>query len=157
MVQHLLPDKAIDLVNEAASALHLAQESEPDELEALGREIMMLKIEREWLCAQSDAFSTEHHAAVEAVLTAKRTQTKECTIVLQAERVCLDRLKETKEHLEDAKCELEIMQQQGNFEHVSRLHYAMIPEQGNEPSAYLLRKRSSEQPSASPHGRPPTP
>ena len=91
MVQHLLPDKAIDLVNEAASALHLAQESEPDELEALGREIMMLKIEREWLCAQSDAFSTEHHAAVEAVLTAKRTQTKECTIVLQAECVCLDR------------------------------------------------------------------
>ena len=123
-----LPDKAIDLVDEAASALRLAQESKPDELEALDREIMTLEIERESLRAESDVFSVERRTQVEAKLKEKRAQADDLTRVWQAERARLERIKDTKERLEDAKRELEIAQRQGQFERASRLMYSTIPE-----------------------------
>ena len=78
-----LPDKAIDLVDEAASALRLAQESKPDELEALDREIMTLEIERESLKNESDVFSVERREKVEADLKEKRRQASELTEIWQ--------------------------------------------------------------------------
>jgi hypothetical protein len=67
-----LPDKAIDLVDEAASALRLAQESKPDESESLEREIMTLQIELESLKNESDTFSVERKNKVEQELNEKR-------------------------------------------------------------------------------------
>lgn len=67
-----LPDKAIDLVDEAASALRLAQESKPDELEALDRDIMTLQIELESLKNETDIFSVERRKKVEADLSEKK-------------------------------------------------------------------------------------
>jgi ATP-dependent Clp protease ATP-binding subunit ClpB len=69
-----LPDKAIDLVDEAASSLRLAQESKPDELEALDRAIMTLQIELESLKKESDTFSVERRSAVEAEIKDKRKE-----------------------------------------------------------------------------------
>jgi ATP-dependent Clp protease ATP-binding subunit ClpB len=69
-----LPDKAIDLVDEAASSLRLAQESKPDELEALDRAIMTLQIELESLKKESDTFSVERRSAVEAEIKGKRKE-----------------------------------------------------------------------------------
>lgn len=79
-----LPDKAIDLVDEAASALRLAQESKPDDLEALDREIMTLQIELESLKNESDVFSVERREKVEAQLKDKREQASELTTIWQA-------------------------------------------------------------------------
>lgn len=79
-----LPDKAIDLVDEAASALRLAQESKPDELEKLDREIMTLQIELESLKNESDVFSEERRTKVEADLNEKRKQASELTGIWQA-------------------------------------------------------------------------
>ncbi|KAI0711738.1 P-loop containing nucleoside triphosphate hydrolase protein [Earliella scabrosa] len=123
-----LPDKAIDLIDEAALALRLAQESKPDELKALDREIMMLEIERESLKNETDIFSVERRQKVKATLKEKQEQRKQLTQVWQAERAQLDKIKDLKEQLEDAKHELKIAQRQGQYERVLRLRFATIPE-----------------------------
>ncbi|KAJ7597632.1 P-loop containing nucleoside triphosphate hydrolase protein [Mycena floridula] len=126
--ERFLPDKAIDLVDEAASSLRLAQESRPDELEALDREIVTLQIELESLKKESDVFSVERRSKVEADLAAKREQAKQLTSVWQAERTRLERIKDVKKRLEDAKYQLDNAQRQGQFELASRLRFSTIPE-----------------------------
>ena len=123
-----LPDKAIDLVDEAASALRLAQESKPDELERLERAVVTLEIERESLRHETDVFSRERRDAVEAELKAKREEAGRLTEVWQGERARLEGIKAVKERLEEAKRELEIAQRQGQYERASRLRFATIPE-----------------------------
>ncbi|KAL5476576.1 HSP78_2 [Sanghuangporus weigelae] len=120
-----LPDKAIDLIDEAASALRLAQESRPDELESLERAIVTLQIELESLKNESDVFSVERRAAVEAALAEKRTQAQGLRGVWEQERA---RIKNAKRELEQAKYELEVAQREGQYERASRLRYATIPE-----------------------------
>ena len=78
-----LPDKAIDLVDEAASALRLAQESKPDELEALDREIVTLQIELESLKNEIDVFSIERRSKLENDLRLRREQAQEMTAIWQ--------------------------------------------------------------------------
>ena len=123
-----LPDKAIDLVDEAASSLRLAQESRPDELEALERAIVTLQIELESLKNESDVFSVERRAAVEAALEEKRRQAGELREVWEQERARIARIKNAKRELEQAKYELEVAQREGQYEKASRLRYATIPE-----------------------------
>ncbi|KAJ7905906.1 P-loop containing nucleoside triphosphate hydrolase protein [Mycena leptocephala] len=123
-----LPDKAIDLVDEAASALRLAQESKPDELEALDRAIVTLQIELESLKKESDTFSVERRVAVEADIKTKREQASEMLMIWQTERARLSRTKELKQQLEDAKHQLEVAQRQGDFEKASRLRFSTIPD-----------------------------
>lgn len=79
-----LPDKAIDLVDEAASSLRLAQESKPDELEALNREIVTLQIELESLKNESDVFSVERREKLEQDLTSKKEEADKLTSLWQA-------------------------------------------------------------------------
>lgn len=79
-----LPDKAIDLVDEAASSLRLAQESKPDELEALNREIVTLQIELESLKKETDIFSVERRSKVEADLRTKTDEADQLTSLWQA-------------------------------------------------------------------------
>ena len=78
-----LPDKSIDLVDEAASALRLAQESKPDELDALDREIVTLQIELESLKNEVDVFSVERRTKLENDLRLKREQAQELTAIWQ--------------------------------------------------------------------------
>ena len=79
-----MPDKAIDLVDEAASALRLAQESKPDALEALERDIMTLQIELESLKKETDVFSVERRRKVEGDLTFKKEEASILTREWQA-------------------------------------------------------------------------
>ena len=79
-----LPDKAIDLVDEAASSLRLAQESKPDELEALNREIVTLQIELESLKNESDVFSVERREKLERDLALKKQEAEQLTSIWQA-------------------------------------------------------------------------
>lgn len=123
-----LPDKAIDLVDEAASALRLAQESKPDELEKIEREIVTLEIERESLRNETDVFSVERRTKVEETLKQKQTEASRLTEIWQAERGRLERIKDIKASLEQAKHDLEVAQRQGHYERASRLRFATIPE-----------------------------
>ncbi|KAG8936857.1 chaperone ATPase hsp78 [Tulasnella sp. 418] len=123
-----LPDKAIDLVDEAASALRLAQESKPDELEALDREIVTLQIELESLRKETDIFSVERREKVERDLEAKREEANRLNSIWQAERSRLHAIKETKQKLEEAKHALEVAQREGDYEKASRLRFQTIPD-----------------------------
>ncbi|KAI3607949.1 heat shock protein mitochondrial precursor [Moniliophthora roreri] len=123
-----LPDKAIDLVDEAASALRLAQESKPDELEQLDREVMSLQIELESLRNETDVMSVERRQKVEDTLSRKKEEAKRLTEIWQSERTRLDRIKDIKERLEEAKHQLEVAQRQGQYELASRLRFSTIPD-----------------------------
>jgi ATP-dependent Clp protease ATP-binding subunit ClpB len=78
-----LPDKAIDLVDEAASALRLAQESKPDELEALDRDVVRMEIELESLKAETDVFSFERRGKIEKDLKERKEKAEELTAIWQ--------------------------------------------------------------------------
>ncbi|EKM50823.1 uncharacterized protein PHACADRAFT_264334 [Phanerochaete carnosa HHB-10118-sp] len=123
-----LPDKAIDLVDEAASALRLAQESKPDELEALDRDVVTLQIELESLKNETDVFSVERRNKVEDTLAKKRAAAARLEEAWNAERARLQRTKEVKVRLEQAKHNLEVAQRQGRYERASQLRFATIPE-----------------------------
>ncbi|KAF7770866.1 hypothetical protein Agabi119p4_6840 [Agaricus bisporus var. burnettii] len=123
-----LPDKAIDLVDEAASALRLAQESKPDALEHLERNVVEMEIELESLKKETDVFSVERRDKLEEDLKKKKRDVEELTTVWQAERSRLEHVKEVKKKLEEAKYQLEVSQRQGQYELASKLRYATIPE-----------------------------
>ncbi|KZV60384.1 P-loop containing nucleoside triphosphate hydrolase protein [Peniophora sp. CONT] len=123
-----LPDKAIDLVDEAASSLRLAQESKPDELERLERQIMTLQIELESLKNETDVFSLERKQSVDKELEEKRKEADRLTKLWQEERARLERAKNLKKTLEDTRYQLEKAQREGNYELASRLRFSTIPE-----------------------------
>ncbi|RPA91225.1 P-loop containing nucleoside triphosphate hydrolase protein [Choiromyces venosus 120613-1] len=123
-----LPDKAIDLVDEAASALRLQQESRPDEIQELDRAILTLRIELESLRKEEDVASKERKEKLEAVLKEKQAKVEELTKVWEKEKAELQAIKTAKEELEQARIDLEICRREGDFAKASMLQYAKIPE-----------------------------
>ncbi|KAF9038696.1 P-loop containing nucleoside triphosphate hydrolase protein [Panaeolus papilionaceus] len=148
-----LPDKAIDLVDEAASSLRLAQESKPPELEALDRDIMTLQIELESLKKETDVFSVERRTNVEQELLMKRQEAEKLGDIWQAERARLSKIKDTKKKLEEAKYQLEVAQRQGQYEVASRLRFATIPELENQLPSEKEESEHDESPLAMLHDR----
>ncbi|KAG8221187.1 P-loop containing nucleoside triphosphate hydrolase protein [Butyriboletus roseoflavus] len=149
-----LPDKAIDLVDEAASALRLAQESKPDELEALDRELVTLQIELESLKNETDVFSIERRTKLESDLRRKREDAQELTAIWQNERARLGRIKDLKKRREDAKHELEVAQRQGQYEKASQLRFGTIPDLEHQlPKDGELQENSAESSLAMLHDR----
>jgi len=123
-----LPDSAIDLVDEAASSLRLQQESKPDALEDLERQLVTMQIELESLKGESDSFSRERRAALEADLAAKRSEYDSLMAKWNEERRKLEEVKEVKQRLDAARVELEQASRAGNFSRVAELQYSIIPE-----------------------------
>ncbi|QDS74160.1 chaperone ATPase hsp78 [Venturia effusa] len=122
-----LPDKAIDLMDEAASALRLQQESKPDAIQELDRQIMTIQIELESLRKETDIASKERREKLETTLKEKQKQEKILTEKWEKERAEINELKRAKEKLEKARLDLEIAQREGNFAKASELRYATIP------------------------------
>ncbi|KAF2706862.1 hypothetical protein K504DRAFT_459283 [Pleomassaria siparia CBS 279.74] len=123
-----LPDKAVDLVDEAASALRLQQESKPDAIQELDRQIMTLRIELESLRKETDIASKERRERLEDTLTTKQEEVKVLMERWENERKEIQEIKRIKENLEKAKVELEQAQRQGNFGKAGELRYSKIPE-----------------------------
>lgn len=122
-----LPDKAIDLVDEAASALRLQQESKPEPIQVLDRDILTIQIEIESLKKESDTFSKERREKLETTLKTKREEVDELMKVWEKEKAEIAAIKQTQEDLETAKRDLELAQQTGNFARASELRYSTIP------------------------------
>lgn len=144
ITDRFLPDKAIDLVDEAASALRLQQESKPDAIQELDRQIMTIQIELESLRKETDIASKERKDALERSLTLKQDKAGELTAKWEKERAEIEDIKKAKEDLEQARVELDRAQREGNFAKASELRYATIPafeqklkpqEQGEEGAA----------------------
>ena len=128
ITDRFLPDKAIDLVDEAASALRLQQESKPDAIQELDRQIMTIQIELESLRKETDIASKERREQLEKTLTLKQDEVGALTEKWEGERAEIAAIKTAKEELESARIELEAAQREGNFAKASELRYSKIPE-----------------------------
>ncbi|KAK4993874.1 chaperone ATPase hsp78 [Elasticomyces elasticus] len=127
ITDRFLPDKAIDLVDEAASALRLQQESKPDAIQKLDRQIMTIQIELESLRKETDIASKERREQLERTLTLKQDEVGALTEKWEKERAEIDEIKKTKQQLEIARVELEQAQREGNYSKAGELRYATIP------------------------------
>lgn len=128
ITDRFLPDKAIDLVDEAASALRLQQESKPDAIQELDRQIMTIQIELESLRKETDITSKERRERLEETLKQKQADVKVLTEKWEKERAEIDEIKNAQENLEKAKLELEQARREGNFAKAGQLQYSTIPE-----------------------------
>jgi ATP-dependent Clp protease ATP-binding subunit ClpB len=122
-----LPDKAIDLMDEAASRLRMEVESKPEEIENLDRRIMQLQIEREALKKETDTASKDRLATLEADLANLEQQSSELTTRWMAEKDKISAESKIKEALDHARIELEQAQRSGDLAKAGELQYGTIP------------------------------
>jgi ATP-dependent Clp protease ATP-binding subunit ClpB len=123
-----LPDKAIDLMDEASSRLKMEVDTKPEEIENLDRRIMQLKIEREALKKETDAASKDRLAALEGELANLEQQSSELTQRWHAEKDRINAEAELKGQLDAARIELEQAQRSGDLAKAGELQYGRIPE-----------------------------
>ncbi|MFA5899778.1 MAG: ATP-dependent chaperone ClpB [Hyphomicrobium sp.] len=128
ITDRFLPDKAIDLVDEAASRLKMQIDSKPEELDRIDRELMQLKIEREALKKESDAASKDRLANIEKEVADLEEESKILTQNWEAEREKLGSAQKIKEELDHARTELEQAQRRGDLQRAGELAYGKIPE-----------------------------
>ncbi|KAG9062727.1 chaperone ATPase hsp78 [Linnemannia hyalina] len=127
ITDRFLPDKAIDLVDEACSKLRLQQESKPDVIESLDRGIVTMEIELESLKKETDPLSVSRRNKLEDDLTKRKQESQRLTQIWKEEREKLDKIKSTKAELEQARIDLEAAQRKGDFTRASELRYGVIP------------------------------
>ena len=128
ITDRFLPDKAIDLMDEAASRLRMEVESKPEEIETLDRRIIQLKIEREALKKESDKASADRLAALEEDLANLEQQSAELTQRWQSEKDKIAGESKLKEQLDAARMELEQAQRAGDLAKAGELAYGRIPD-----------------------------
>ncbi|PZP19544.1 MAG: ATP-dependent chaperone ClpB, partial [Sphingomonas hengshuiensis] len=128
ITDRFLPDKAIDLMDEAASRIRMEVESKPEEIEALDRRIIQLKIEREALRRETDAASRDRLGTLEGELANLEQQSSELTQRWQAEKDKISTEARLKEQLDAARLELEQAQRAGDLARAGELSYGRIPE-----------------------------
>ncbi|UZK68103.1 ATP-dependent chaperone ClpB [Sphingomonas sp. S1-29] len=127
ITDRFLPDKAIDLMDEAASRLRMEVESKPEEIEALDRRIIQLKIEAEALKKETDAGSRDRLERLSAELGGLEAQSAALTERWQAEKVKIQSEAKLKEQLDAARTLLEQAQREGDLARMSELTYGTIP------------------------------
>lgn len=123
-----LPDKAIDLIDEAASSLRLSLESKPDELEALERRLITLQIELESLRNDNDSIAKERKATIEQQIQSTQDQAKEMEKIWRDERAKMQEIKDVRIQLEQAKQRYSDAKLAGRWSEAAELEYAVIPQ-----------------------------
>lgn len=127
ITDRFLPDKAIDLMDEAASRIRMEVESKPEEIETLDRRIMQLQIEREALRKESDQASRDRLASLEGDLANLEQQSAELTARWQAEKDKIAGEAKLKEQLDAARVALEQAQRGGDYAKAGEIQYGTIP------------------------------
>ena len=127
ITNRFLPDKAIDLVDEAASRLKMEIESEPTELDQLERKILQLQIEKQSLSKEDDAASKERLSKLEKELSEVTSSRDAMKLQWQNEKAEIDRSRKLKEELEQARFEEEKYTREGDFNKAAELKYGKIP------------------------------
>jgi ATP-dependent Clp protease ATP-binding subunit ClpB len=127
IADRFLPDKAIDLMDEAASRLRMEVESKPEDIETLDRRIIQLKIEREALGKETDTASKDRLATLENELANLEQQSSELTQKWQAEKDKISAEAKIKEQLDAARIELDQAQRGGDLAKAGELQYGTIP------------------------------
>ncbi len=127
ITDRFLPDKAIDLVDEAASRLRMEVDSKPEELDALDRDILQKQIEVEALRLEDDAASQDRLATLEKDLADLQDRSATLTAKWQSERDKLASARDIKEQLDRARADLEIAKREANLARAGELSYGIIP------------------------------
>ncbi len=132
ITDRFLPDKAIDLMDEAASRLRMEVDSKPEELDALDRQILQMQIEAEALKKEDDSASKDRLAKLEKELGDLQEKADSMTAQWQAERDKLEGSRTLKEKLDRARADLEIAKREGNLAKAGELSYGVIPQMERE-------------------------
>ncbi|MCA3427647.1 MAG: AAA family ATPase, partial [Roseomonas sp.] len=127
ITDRFLPDKAIDLVDEASSRLRMQVDSKPEELDAIDRDLMRLKIEREALKKEDDAASRDRLAKLEKELAELEESSAAMTARWESEKGKVVESQKLKEELDKARTEVELAQRRGDLTKASELLYGVIP------------------------------
>jgi ATP-dependent Clp protease ATP-binding subunit ClpB len=128
IADRFLPDKAIDLIDEAASRLKIEIDSMPTEIDEVERRVQQLEIEREALKKEKDDVSKDRLAAIEAELADLRETSSEMKARWQNEKGAIDEIKSAKAELEEVQREAERAERDANLERAAELRYGRIPE-----------------------------
>jgi len=123
-----LPDKAIDLMDEAASKIRIEIDSRPAELDMISREILRLEIERQALLKEEDEGSRERAASIEKELSELKAENDVMSAQWEAEKKVIEDVKETKQRIEDVKFEIEDAERAYDLEKLAELKYGTLPE-----------------------------
>ena len=137
ITDRFLPDKAIDLIDEAASKLRIEIDSLPQEIDVLEREILQLEIEKQALQRETDEKAKERLADIEKRIADLKEQSGAMKAKWQSEKEEIEKMRTAKEQLEEAKLQLEQARQTGDLNKAAELQYGRIPE--------LERQLSEEQ------------
>ena len=135
ITDRFLPDKAIDLMDEAASSLRMTIDSKPEELDELDRKILQLKIEREALKKEDDEKSKQRLELIGYEISGLESKAKTLEEKWKAEKQVLADLTGLKDKLDKAKIEVEIAKRNGQYEKAGELQYGLIPELENKIKA----------------------
>jgi ATP-dependent Clp protease ATP-binding subunit ClpB len=127
IADRFLPDKAIDLVDEAAARLRMEVDSKPEELDELDRKIIQLKIEREALKKEQDAASKERLKKLEKELSEYEKESADFTSRWKSEKAQLSTVQKLKEQIEEAQRERDIAQREGDLTKAGEIVYSLIP------------------------------
>ncbi len=138
-----LPDKAIDLIDEAGSRLRIQIDSLPQEIDEVERRIMQLEIERTALAAETDPEAVERRRRIEAELAELREKSSGMKARWQAEKEQIGRLRELKQRIDDLKVEAERAQRTGDLARAAEIQYGEVPRLEAELSA--AEQKLSEQ------------
>jgi ATP-dependent Clp protease ATP-binding subunit ClpB len=136
IADRFLPDKAIDLIDEAASRLRMEIDSMPAELDEVERRVMQLEIEREALRKESDAASKERLEKLEKELSALKEDRSRLSAQWQKEKDAIQIVREKKEELERLRLDVERAQRTGDYARASELQYGRIPELEREVATH---------------------
>jgi ATP-dependent Clp protease ATP-binding subunit ClpB len=128
ITDRFLPDKAIDLIDEAASRIRIEIDSLPQEIDELEREILQLEIERQALGRETDEKSKERLGDIEKRIADLKERSSAMKAKWQSEKEEIEKMRTGKEQLEEAKLELERARQAGDLNKAAELQYGRIPE-----------------------------
>ena len=128
LTERFLPDKAVDLMDEAASRLKIELDSKPTEIDQLDRQIMQGEMERQALQKEKDAASRERLGTLERELADLKEQSARLTAQFQAEKAEIDKAQTIQRQIDAARTELEQAQRRGELSKASELQYGRLPE-----------------------------
>ena len=148
ITERFLPDKAIDLIDEAASQLRIEIDSLPQELDEVNRRILQLEIERQALRKEKDKPSQERLERLEEELSGLKKQSEELTSHWNKEKTAVRRIRDIKTEIEQAKSEEKKSERQGNLDRVAEIRYGVLTglakklDQANKELAVLQKVRA---------------
>ena len=139
-----LPDKAIDLIDEAAARIRMEIDSKPEELDRLERRLIQLKIQREMLKKETDEASRKRLADLEAEIAKAEREFSDLNEVWKAEKAALQGVTKIKEQIEQARLELEAAQRRQDYAKMSEIQYGVLPELEKQLAAAQAAEQKGE-------------